>query len=38
VPEILVTYFHLSLGEIAQLTRLQREWYLAIYEKQHPRS
>ena len=38
MPEILVTYFHLSLHEIAQLTRLQREWYLAIYKKQHPQS
>jgi hypothetical protein len=36
--EVLVAYFHLSLREVAELTPLQRQWYLAIYAKQHPQS
>jgi hypothetical protein len=34
--EILVSYFHLRLDEIARLTPVQKLWYLEIYRKQNP--
>ena len=35
--EVLVTYFHLRLDEIAELTPLQKAFYLEIFSKQNPR-
>jgi hypothetical protein len=35
--EVFVSHFHLRLDEIAELTPLQKAWYLEIFNKQNPR-
>jgi len=35
--EILATYFHLTLDEIAHMTPLQKAFYLELFKKQNPR-
>jgi hypothetical protein len=36
--EVLLTYFHLTFDEIAELTPLQRDYLVKVFAKQNPRS